>query len=145
MFYAWHIWAIVAIVLFIGEVFTPGFVLASFGIGALFSSVAAGLGLEIKGQVAGFISGTLVAFFGVRPLFTRYGYKGSSGVKTNVEALMGKTGRVSETIDDARNSGRVLVGGDDWKAVSLDGSVIEKDTRVEVVRVEGVKVIVRSI
>jgi membrane protein implicated in regulation of membrane protease activity len=62
-----------------------------------------------------------------------------------VEALIGKTGRVTEAINEDLNSGRVVVGGDDWRAVTQDGSVIEKNSKVEVVRVEGSKVYVRKI
>ena len=99
----------------------------------------------INSQIVTFIVGTLGAFFGVRPFFTKYCYKASPGVKTNVDALVGKTGRVTEVISDELNSGRVLVGGDDWKAVSLDGIVIEKNSKVEVVRVEVNKVYVRPV
>jgi membrane protein implicated in regulation of membrane protease activity len=141
----WHVWIILAIVLFILELLIPAFVPASFGLGCLVSAIAAVLGLGIKIQILGFIAGTLVAFFGVRPFFTRYCYKASPGIKTNVEALVGKTGRVTEDIDDRLDSGRVLVGGDDWKAVSPDGTVIEKNSKVEIIRVEGAKVVVKSI
>lgn len=141
----WHLWVIVAIILFILEIFTPGFVLASFGIGCLFSALAALFDFGLKMQIVGFIAGTLVAFFGVRPFFTKYCYRSSCGVKTNVEALVGKTGRVTEEISQESGSGRVLVGGDDWKAVSMDGGNISKGTAVEVVRVEGVTTFVKPI
>ena len=59
--------------------------------------------------------------------------------------MIGKTGRVTEVIDEEINSGRVFVGGDDWKAIALDGSIIEKNSKVEVVRVEGAKVYVKPI
>jgi membrane protein implicated in regulation of membrane protease activity len=142
---AWHVWIVVAIMLLIFEVLIPAFVLASFGIGCLISSLAALLNLGLKVQIAAFILGTLAAFFGIRPFFTKYCYKASQGIKTNVDALVGKTGRVTEVINDELNSGRVLVGGDDWKAVALDGSIIEKNSKVEVVRVEGNKAYVRLI
>lgn len=145
MMASWHIWVIGAIILCIFEILVPAFVLASFGVGCLVSSLVAVLHLGFKTQITGFIVGTLGAFFGVRPIFTRYCYKASPGVKTNVDALIGKTGRVIETIDDELNSGRVFVGGDDWKAVAQDGSVIQKNSRVEIVKVEGSKVYVRSI
>lgn len=143
MFSAWHIWTIFALILFILEIFTPGFLLASFGIGCLFSALAAGVGLSVKLQVVGFIVGTLVAFFGVRPFFTKFCYRASCGVKTNVDALVGKTGRVTEEINQELDSGRVLVGGDDWKAISVDGDIINKGTMVEVVRIEGIRVFVK--
>jgi len=143
MLSAWHLWMILAIILFIAEIFTPAFVLASFGIGCMASSLAAGLGLGLKMQILGFIAGTLVAFFTVRPLFARYCYKASPHTRTNLDALIGTIGRVTQTIDEAGGSGRVTVGGDDWKAVAANGETIEMNARVEVIGIEGVKVIVR--
>ncbi len=140
----WHFWVVVAIILFLLEIFTPGFVLASFGIGCLFSALVALADLDVRMQIVGFIVGTLLAFFGVRPLFTKYCYQASAGIKTNVDALIGKTGRVTEEINQDRGSGRALVGGDDWKAVSLNGGIIGKGTAVEVVRVEGITLFVKS-
>ena len=145
IFSPWHLWFIIAIILLIAEILTPGFLLASFGIGCLGSALAAGFGFGPKAQIAWFIAGTLVAFFGVRPFFAKYCYRASNDLKTNVEALIGKTGRVVEAITQEKGFGRVLVGGDDWKGVSMDGGTIEKGTVVEVVRVEGTKVYVKPI
>jgi membrane protein implicated in regulation of membrane protease activity len=143
MFSEWHLYVIVAIMLFISETLTPGFVLASFGIGCLFSALAAGLHFDLKVQITGFIVGTLIAFFGVRPFFSRYCYKSSHNVRTNIDALVGQRGHVTERI--VENSGRVTIGGDDWKAVSADDITIEEGKPVEVVRVEGTKVYVKPI
>jgi membrane protein implicated in regulation of membrane protease activity len=145
MLSAWHLWVVIAIVLLIVEVFTPGFLLASFGIGCIGAALAAGYGFGLKMQVFGFIVGTLIAFFGVRPFALRYGYKTSAGVKTNVEALIGKEGRVTEAIRTDTGSGRVQVGGDDWRAVMLEGGAAEAGTRVVVVRVEGATVVVKAV
>jgi membrane protein implicated in regulation of membrane protease activity len=142
---SWHVWIIAAIILCIFEILIPAFVLASLGAGCLAASVAAVLHLGIKMQIGAFIAGAMAAFFGVRPFFTRYCYRASPGVKTNVDALAGKTGRVTEVINEQIDSGRVLVGGDDWKAIALDGSIIEKNSKVEVVKVEGAKVYVKPI
>ncbi len=143
MFSAWHLWVIVALILLIAEVFVPGFLAASFAIGCFFSAIVAAAGFGLKGQILGFIAGTLVAFFGVRPFFTKYCYKASGGIKTNVDALSGTTGRVTEAIDPASGSGRVRLGGDDWKAVSVEDQAIEAGALVEVVRIEGVKLFVK--
>jgi inner membrane protein len=145
MFSVWHLWVVVAILLFLVEIFAPNFVMASFGIGCLFSALAAGLGFFLKMQIVGFIVGTLIAFFAVRPVFTKYCYKASKEVLTNVDALIGLQGRVSETIEDSLHSGRVFVRGDDWKAVSIDRSTIRKDAQVEIVRIEGTTLYVRQI
>ena len=41
------------------------------------------------------------------------------------------------------NSGRVVVGGEDWKGASLDEAVIAQGEKVTVVKVEGTKVLVK--
>jgi len=123
----------------------PAFVLASFGVGCLAASIAAALHAGIEMQIAAFIAATLAAFFGVRPFFTKYCYKVSPGIKTNVDALIGKTGRVTEEINEQLDSGRVLVGGDDWRAIARDGSIIGKNSKVEIVGIEGTKVYVKPI
>jgi membrane protein implicated in regulation of membrane protease activity len=142
---SWHIWLIGAIILCLFEILIPAFVLVSLGVGCLLASLGALLHLGIELQIAAFIAGTLGFFAAVRPFFTRYCYKASPGIKTNVEALPGKIGRVTEVINAGLNSGRVIVGGEDWKAVTLDGSIIEKNSKVEVIGVEGSKLYVRPI
>jgi membrane protein implicated in regulation of membrane protease activity len=42
-------------------------------------------------------------------------------------------------------SGRVLVGGDDWKAIAEDGAGIDRGEAVEVIRIEGNKVFVKRV
>ena len=57
----------------------------------------------------------------------------SGGRKSGVQALIGREAIVAETIDAQKGTGRVIIDGDDWKAVS--DMVIDK----------GQKVIVKSI
>ena len=58
--------------------------------------------------------------------------------------LIGRKGIVSERIDATQHTGRVAIDGDDWKAVSDDGSVIEKGTTVEIVKLESIIVTVKQ-
>jgi membrane protein implicated in regulation of membrane protease activity len=51
---------------------------------------------------------------------------------------------VSERIDGEQHTGRVAIDGDDWKAVSEDGAVIEKGTNVEIVKLDSIIVTVRK-
>ena len=62
--------------------------------------------------------------------------------KTNVEAIVGKTGFVMETVSPA-SFGQVKVGGIMWTAISDDpGGVIDIGAEITVIGVEGVKLIV---
>ena len=142
---AWHLWVIAAIVLFIAEVMIPGFLVACFGMGCLASAAAAALGLGPKWQLLAFTVGTLVVYVGIRPLFLRHLYGRASPVKTNVDALVGRVGVVTETLDPVTHQGRVKVGGEDWRGVPADDVAIEPGQRVEVLRVDGTKLIVTPV
>lgn len=140
----WHIWVIVAVLLFIGEIFFPTFLLACLGLGCLASAICAAVGFGLKGQLVGFILGTVTAYFGVRPFFQTFMHRSSGHTKTNIEALVGKVGTVTSAVDHRAPSGRVQVGGDDWRAVNAEEGVLEPGAKVMVVDVEGTKVLVRK-
>lgn len=130
----YQIWLIAAIVLVIIELLTAGFGVICFAVGALFSALAAFLGVDsLVWQLLIFAVASVLCFIFLRPVVLRFLDKKSKDVKTNADALIGKTAVVSETIDSSANQGRVAVDGDDWKAVSADGSVINKGEKVEIV------------
>jgi len=141
----WQIWIIAAIIFLILEIFTPSFIMASVAIGCLFAAPGAYFELSYSWQFLLFSVGTLISFFTVRPFMQKYAYKRSSHIKTNVERIIGKTGKVIQTIDLMKNEGRVALDGDEWKAVSVDKSVIEKGSLVEVVRIESIVIIVKPL
>lgn len=130
----YQIWLIAAIALVIIELLTTGFGVICFAVGALFSALAAFLGVDsLVWQLLIFAVASVLCFIFLRPVVLRFLDKKSKDVKTNADALIGKTAIVSETIDSSANQGRVAVDGDDWKAVSADGSVINKGEKVEIV------------
>lgn len=143
-FEIWHIWVIAAIVFGIIEIFTPSFVALSVALGCLFAALGAGLDMDFKLQLLLFSVGTAIAFFGVRPFMLKYAHRKSNHVRTNIDALCGKTGRVTETIDSAANTGRVVVEGDDWRALTEDNSVIGVGEIIEVLKVDSTRLIVRK-
>ena len=63
--------------------------------------------------------------------------------RTNVDDLIGRGALVIKTITRFEK-GEVKVKGQLWTAVSSDDEEIEKDSECEVVRVEGVKLVVRK-
>lgn len=129
----YQIWLIAAIVLVIIELLTAGFGVICFAIGALFSALVAFLDANLVWQLVVFAVASVLSFVFLRPVLLRLLDKKSKDVKTNADALIGKTAIVSETVDPDKNLGRVAVDGDDWKAVSADGSVINKGEKVQIV------------
>jgi membrane protein implicated in regulation of membrane protease activity len=142
--HAWHLWVIAAIILFIVEIYTPGFILASIGVACLASAAAALFGGGIYVQLITFSIANLVLFFALRPLFMKFlQSRNSTQVKTNVDALIGRIVTVVETIDNSANSGRVIIGGENWRAKSIDNTVFEAGTSVKIVSVSGATVCVK--
>ena len=129
----YQIWLIAAIVLVIIELLTAGFGVICFAIGALFSALAAYLDLGLLWQLLIFAVTSVLTFIFLRPILIKLLERKSKDVKTNADALIGKAALVSETIDATQNTGRVAVDGDDWKAVSADGSIINKGEKVKIV------------
>ena len=141
----YYYWLIAAIVLVIIEICTAGFGALCFAIGAGLAALAAGLGLRsVTGQIIIFALVSLLTFIFLRPFVIKFLDKKSKDVKTNAEALIGRKAIVSERIDASQHTGRVAVDGDDWKAVSVDGSVIEKGTEVEILKLDSIILTVKS-
>ena len=67
----------------------------------------------------------------VRPVALRWLHKNEPNRATNADALIGRTGRVTEAIAKGGN-GYVQIDGDQWKAVST-GDDIAAGTTVRVV------------
>ncbi|MBR4560873.1 MAG: NfeD family protein [Bacteroidales bacterium] len=141
---AYLIWLIVAIALVIFEICSATFGAICFAIGAGFSALAAGLGAGVTWQIVIFAIVSLLTFIFLRPFMLKFMDRKSKEVKTNAEAIIGRRGIVSERIDAEQHTGRVAIDGDDWKAVSEDGSIIEKGASVEIVKMDSIIVTVKQ-
>lgn len=140
----WHFWVIAALIAGIIEIFTPSFIAFSIAIGCLFSALGAGLEASVELQLLLFSVGTAISFFGVRPFMLKFAHKNSNSIKTNTDALVGKKGRVTDIIDNMANTGRVMVEGDDWRALTEDDSVVNAGESVEVIRVDSTRLYVKK-
>lgn len=108
-----------------------------FAAGSLVAAIVSLLGGQLWLQIALFlvVSGALLALLWpmvrkvLRPSLT----------KTNVDAIIGSAGIVTERIDNLNASGHVKLGAMEWTARSTNGTVIEAGTQIIVDRIEGVK------
>lgn len=62
---------------------------------------------------------------------------------TNIDALIGKYGIVEEDLSNIKY-GIVNLEGEKWTAVSEEDVVIKKGEKVKVLRIDGVKLVVKS-
>ena len=113
----WQIWAVVALICLILELSSGDFFIICFSIGAVFAIVSAVLGLSIYWQIFIFAIFSLLSVLFIRPVALRWLHKNDPNKPSNADALLGRTGRVTETIS-AGGRGYVQIDGDMWKAVS---------------------------
>lgn len=138
----WHILFALGFFAILLEIFSGTMVFVSVGIGLLISGVGAYVGLSMSWIVFVFVIGLAVSYFLIKPLAEKMLYS-KKRYKTNHEALIGKRGRVIETINNKQGTGRIAVDGDRWQAQSVDDIIIEKNTQVEIVKLDSIVVYVK--
>ena len=138
----WQVWAVVSIVCLILELSSGDFFIICFSIGAVFSIVAAVLGLGIYWQLFIFAIFSLLSVLFVRPVALRYLHKNDPNKPSNADALIGRTGKVTEPITVGSN-GYVQIDGDLWRAVS--NSDIPVGTTVRVIGRESTIITVETL
>ena len=136
-------WLILLIVLLVLEIATLGLTTIWFAGGALVAFILSMLGVPAVVQWAAFCAVSLVLLFCTRPWAVRY-FNDQKKEKTNIDGLMGKTAVVTSEIRNLEGKGEVFVNGLTWTARTEDDSVtIAENTHVEILAVEGVKLIVK--
>ena len=135
-------WLIALVVFLVIEAATLGLAKIWFAGGALVALIAAMCGAGIVIQIVLFLVVSLVLLFFTRPLAVRFLNKDT--LKTNVDRVVGMEGVVTEEISNLAGTGKVSLGGNMWTArTENEGGTIPVDAVVTVLRVEGVKLIVK--
>jgi len=133
----WLVWVIISILCLILELSSGDFFILCFAIGAAASAIFAGCGATLSVQIIMFAVVSALSLMLVRPALLKKIHQPQRERLSNAEAMIGQTGRVSESIE-AGGYGRVAIDGDDWKAKSADGCAIDKDVRVRVVKMDSI-------
>ena len=135
------VWLVVSAALIIAEIISLGLTTIWFAIGALAAAFVAFLGAGISVQLIVFSVISVVFLIFTAPMARKH-FMGQPE-KTNIEGLVGMIGVVTDTIDNLKSEGTVFLNGLEWSARSENGENIEKDCRVSVVSISGVKLIVK--
>ena len=138
---AWLLWCIVAVLLTIGEIFTPGlFFLGPVALAAVAAAVVATLGGGLGIELLVFIVAAIASLAVLRPIARRHLHMPAK-LRTGTAALVGTRGLAIERIDV--HGGRVKIGGELWSARAFDETqVIEPGAQVEIVKIEGATALV---
>jgi membrane protein implicated in regulation of membrane protease activity len=136
-------WLGLFIICLVFEIVTLGLTSIWFAGGALVAFIASLLGASQGVQIILFLLVSFLLLFFTRPLAKKY--VNNNMTKTNADSLIGKEARVITDIDNINSVGDVIVAGQEWTARSDDSDVeIPAGTIVEILRIEGVKLIVRK-
>ncbi len=137
----WLIWAIIALALVVGEIFTPGlFFLGPVALAAIVAGVVALVGGGPILQLIIFIGGSIASVALVRPIAKSH-LRVPSALRTGTAALTGAKALVLQRVD--ADGGLVKIGGEEWTARAfMEGQVFEPGARVEVVKIEGATALV---
>lgn len=138
----WISWLIVAGLCFVIEIYTVGFFVFWFGIGALLALVVSLFTNNLFIQAIVFIVSSCLCLIFTKPLIKKFG-KVAKTTPTNVFSIIGKEGFVIEDISSLNYSGKIKVDGEVWSATAK--SDIKKDSKVKVKRINGVKAEVEEI
>lgn len=133
-------WLVILAVLLVIEIITLGLTTIWFAIGALAAFIATLFNAPMAVQIALFVAVSILLVISTRPLATRY--LNNQTIKTNIDSLIGKVTTVVESIDNINAKGKVIINGIEWMARSTDGTAIPKGNLVEIMEIQGAKLIV---
>lgn len=136
---AWlYFWMGAAVFLAVAEIFTAGFFMLPFAVGA---AAAAALAFADVGEVPQLVVFLVVSVASLIVLrrFVRRGDDEQHPVGSN--RFVGQRAKVLETVDPSHGTGRVRMETELWRATT-DGDVIAEGAMVKVVEVRGTRLVV---
>ena len=114
-----------------------------FAAGSLVAGIAAMLNAALWLQIILFLVVSCTLLAALFPLVKKF--LRPKIEKTNVDAVIGSRGYVTEDIDNLQAVGQVKLGGMYWTARAANGEKIPAGTLVEVDHIEGVKAFVSPV
>ena len=144
----WWAWAILSLVLFLGELLFIGFYMIVLGVAALIAGVST-LVFPFPASPYGwlvpciaFLLASVALLLTLRPWMVRVMYAG--GRPLNLDALVGQEARVVVAIDPVTGNGQVRIERELWSASSALGVPISEGATVEVLEIRGNRAVVRN-
>lgn len=135
------VWLGLLIVFLVIEILTVGLTSIWLAGGALAALILNLIGLNLVWQIGAFLVVSFLMLFFTRPFAMKY--INSHHEKTNYEGLVGKVVKITETVDNLAQTGKAVLNGMEWTARSKDDDILPVGMLAEVVRISGVKLIVK--
>jgi len=138
----WIVWLLIAGFFFVAEMVTVGFLVFWIGVGALLACLVSLVVPSVLVQVIVWVVSSTLLMIYTRPIINKY--IKVKDIPTNVYTILGKTAVVTEEINNVLGKGQIKIDSDVWAARSENGTIISKGCPVEILKIDGVKVIVRQ-
>lgn len=136
------IWLALLVAFVVIEAATAQLVTIWFAVGALGALIVSLLTDSLGIQIAVFVIISLIAIAITRPLAKKI--TDTKTQATNADMYIGKEGIVTESINNVNATGVVKVNGSVWTARTEDDkTIIPEGAHIEVIKIEGVKLIVK--
>lgn len=137
------VWLILLVALVTGEAITVGLTFIWFAVGAMGGLLVAVLSGPVWLQIVVFLALSTLTLILVRPAAAKLLTPGIS--PTNADRVLSQIALVTEEINNIAETGQVKLFGQVWTARSENGEVIPAQSRVRILRIEGVKVFVKPV
>lgn len=138
----WQFWTLIGFICLILELTSGDFFIMCFSIGAFVTAIASAFVPGFMVQIIIFAVASLLCLLFVRPLALKYFHRKDKERPSNVDAMIGRKGVVTDAIP-ADGYGRVKIDGDSWKACCEGNEAIANGAHVEVVAMESTIITVR--
>ena len=144
---AWIFWVVLGVILVVAEIFTMGFVLLWFGIGAFAAALVGIAGGGLLLQFFAFVGVSIAMTAMSRTILAKYFAHGEGDrIKYGADSMPGQIGTVTISSKGSLNEGAVKAYGSTWTAFPVDGeSKLIEGEKVEVVEVRGSSIYVKKI
>lgn len=136
------IWLVILILSVVIEIITIDLVSIWISVGSLFALLTYFLNFSLPIQIGVCVIVSLICFVIAKPLAKKY--LTGNIVHTNIDRLIGKHALVTKEISE-NSKGEVKISGSYWTAVALNDDVIEAGSHVEILAIDGVKLVVKKI
>jgi membrane protein implicated in regulation of membrane protease activity len=134
------VWLVAAVLLSVAEMFTAGFFMLPFGIGAAVAAVLAYFEIALVWQWVAFVGLSSLLLFTLRRFSDRMTHE--APMKVAGDRLIGRIGVTTEDIDPGSGTGRVRVDREEWRADASGDISIPMGASISVVAVEGAHLVV---
>ena len=138
----WQVWLIIAGLFFIGEMITVGFLIFWFGVGSLIAMIVSFFTSNIIIQTTVFIVSSAILLFATKPFVKKF--VDVKTTKTNAFSIIGKKALVIKEIN-SHSVGQIKINGEVWSAEAENDETITEGSEVEIVKINGVKAIVKAV